>query len=117
MVRRSGLAVTGAHYGLKDWLAQRVTAVLMVIYLVMLACAIYFAAPQDFSDWKTLFSHQWFRIATFVFLICLLWHAWVGMRNVLMDYMYAIQLRLLAQITVIVALVGYLVWTADILWG
>ncbi len=117
MVKRSRLAVTGAHYGLKDWLAQRVTAVLMVIYLVILASMIFFAAPQDFSSWKTLFSQQWLRIATFVFFICLFWHAWVGMRNILMDYVHAIQLRLLAQITVIVALMGYLVWIADILWG
>lgn len=117
MVRRSRLAVTGAHYGLKEWLVQRVTAVLMVVYLVLLACMVFFAAPLEYSDWKILFNHQWLRIATLVFFICLLWHAWVGMRNILMDYVHAIKVRLLAQIIVIVALVCYLVWIADILWS
>ena len=69
MVRPSRLALTGAHYGLKDWLAQRVTAVLMAIYLIVLAAVLLVAAPQDYAAWKAVFSHQWLRIATLVFFI------------------------------------------------
>lgn len=28
--------VVGAHYGLRDWMAQRVTAIIMAIYTVIL---------------------------------------------------------------------------------
>ncbi|MGZ0018257.1 succinate dehydrogenase, hydrophobic membrane anchor protein [Nitrosomonas sp. wSCUT-2] len=117
MVRPSKLAVTGAHYGLKDWLAQRVTAVLMALYLVGLIVVLYIAAPQDHAAWKALFSHHGLRIATLVFFICLLWHAWIGMRNILMDYVHPVAIRLPVQIAVITALLFYLVWAADILWG
>ncbi|MBS0299921.1 MAG: succinate dehydrogenase, hydrophobic membrane anchor protein [Proteobacteria bacterium] len=117
MVRSVKLAVTGAHYGLKDWLAQRVTAVLMVTYLIVFASILSVAAPQDYAAWKALFGQHWLRIATLVFFICLFWHAWVGMRNILMDYVHAVALRLTAQIAVITALLFYLVWAADILWG
>ena len=72
MVRPSKLAVTGAHYGLKDWLTQRVTAVLMTLYLIGFAIVLCVAAPQDYAAWKILFSHQGVRIATLVFFICLL---------------------------------------------
>lgn len=117
MVRSSKLAVTGAHYGLKDWLAQRVTAVLMTLYLIGFAVVLYIAAPQDYAGWKALFSHQGIRIATLVFFICLFWHAWIGIRNILMDYVHPIAIRLTVQIAVITSLLFYLVWTADILWG
>ncbi|MBS0483948.1 MAG: succinate dehydrogenase, hydrophobic membrane anchor protein [Proteobacteria bacterium] len=117
MVRPSKLAVTGAHYGLKDWLAQRITAVLMTVYLIVMACVLFVTAPQDYAAWKALFGQHWLRIATLVFFICLFWHAWVGMRNILMDYVHPVALRLIAQIAVITALLFYLVWTADILWG
>lgn len=117
MVKQYKRVVTGAHYGLKDWLVQRVTAVLMVLYLIALAGVLFVAAPQDYAAWKSLFSHQWMRIATFVFFMGLFWHAWVGVRNVLMDYVHATAIRLTAQIAVITALLFYLVWTAEILWS
>jgi succinate dehydrogenase / fumarate reductase membrane anchor subunit len=31
-------AVAGAHYGLRDWLAQRVTAVIMAVYTLIFLC-------------------------------------------------------------------------------
>ncbi len=117
MVRRSRLAVTGAHYGAKDWLAQRMTALLMTIYLIVLAGVLLIVAPQDYAGWKDLFQSQWLRIATFVFFICVFWHAWVGVRNVLMDYVHSMSIRLMMQIAVVTALLFYLVWTAEILWS
>ncbi|PSJ18951.1 succinate dehydrogenase, hydrophobic membrane anchor protein [Nitrosomonas supralitoralis] len=117
MVRQSKLAVTGAHYGSKDWLAQRVTAILMTIYLIVLMGVLFVVAPQDYAGWKGLFQSQWLRIATFVFFICVFLHAWVGVRNVLMDYVHPVSVRLMMQITVVTALLFYLVWTAEILWS
>ena len=117
MVEQSRLVVTGAHYGIKDWLVQRITAVLMTIYLMLLTGVLFVAAPQDYAAWKSIFSHQWMRMATFVFFICVFWHAWIGMRNILMDYVHSTTIRLTVQILVIIALLFYLVWTAEILWS
>ena len=117
MVKQSKLAVTGAHYGLKDWLVQRVTAVLMTLYLILLAGVLFVAAPYDYAALKSIFSHQWMRIATFVFFTALLWLAWIGVRNVLMDYVHAAAVRLTLQIAVITVLLFYWVWIAEILWG
>jgi len=52
-----------------------------------------------------------------VFVVALLWHAWVGVRNIAMDYVKPLGLRLTLQSAVIVALVLYLGWTVQILWG
>ena len=117
MVRQSNRIVTGAHYGLRDWLVQRVTAVLMAAYILLLVGIVWRVAPQDHAAWATVFSHQWMRIATFLFFASLFWHAWVGVRNVLMDYVKPTAIRLTAQIVVIVSLFAYLIWTAEILWS
>lgn len=117
MVKRSDRIVTGAHYGLKDWLVQRVSAVLMVVYIILLTVVFFISAPQDYMTWKTIFNNQWMRIATFLFLVSLFWHAWIGVRNVLMDYVHATAIRLTLQVLVILSLLFYLVWSAEILWS
>ncbi len=110
-------AVTGAHYGLRDWLAQRVTAVLMAFYtLVFLGTVL--ASPQiDFDGWRQLFAPQWMKLATLLFLVSLYLHAWVGVRNIFMDYVKSSSLRLVLYVIVIAALVVYTGWSAQILWG
>lgn len=117
MVKRSDRIVTGAHYGLKDWLVQRVSAVLMTVYLVLFIVIAFISTPQDYMAWKVIFNNQWMRIATFLFLVSLFWHAWIGVRNVLMDYVHATAIRLTLQILVILSLLFYLVWSAEILWS
>ena len=109
--------VTGAHYGLRDWLIQRISAVLMVVYVVLLAYLFGFYQISDYMALKTLFTDQWMRIATLLFFISLCWHAWVGVRNVLMDYICSTSIRLTMHIAVIISLFIYLIWFAEILWG
>ncbi|HEX8873792.1 MAG TPA: succinate dehydrogenase, hydrophobic membrane anchor protein [Nitrosospira sp.] len=109
--------VTGAHYGLRDWLAQRVTAVVMVVFVLCLAMVLLISPPRDYAALKAVFSNQWMRIASFLFLASLFWHAWIGMRNILMDYVHATGTRLTLQILVILSLLFYTVWSVEILWG
>ena len=114
MVKR---VVVGAHFGLKDWLAQRVTALLMAIYTVMFAGILLICPPQHYGDWRALFENQWMRVATFLFFVSLFWHAWIGVRNILMDYIKPTALRLGLEIIVAVLLVGYAGWAIQILWS
>ncbi|SCX61622.1 succinate dehydrogenase, hydrophobic membrane anchor protein [Nitrosospira sp. Nsp1] len=114
MVKR---VVTGAHYGLRDWLAQRITAVVMVVFTLLLAAILMISPPHDEASWKAIFSNRWMRIASFLFLVSLFWHAWIGMRNILMDYVHATGIRLTLQILVILFLIFYTIWSAEILWA
>lgn len=108
--------VVGAHYGLRGWLAQRVSAVVMALYTLVFVIAVAAARPADHGAWKALFSHGWMRFATLLFFVSLLLHAWVGMRDILMDYVKPTGLRLALQIVVIGVLVGAAGWAVEILW-
>lgn len=107
--------IAGARYGLKDWLAQRVTAVVMLVYTLVFLLAVG-RGPVTHASWKALFAHGWMRVATLLFLVSLLIHAWVGMRNFWMDYIHHTGLRLLLEIATIVWLVACAVWAMQILW-
>ena len=108
--------VVGAHYGVKDWLAQRITAIVMGLYTVILLAS--FLTTNDFSynGWAGLFARQWFKIATFVTLLTMFYHVWVGMRDIWMDYVKPVIARLLLQSATIVWLIGCAGYAAQILW-
>jgi succinate dehydrogenase / fumarate reductase membrane anchor subunit len=108
--------VVGAHYGLRGWLVQRMSAVVMVVYTVVLVAALAATKPADYAAWKALFGHGLLRFATLLFVVSLLLHAWVGMRDILMDYIKPTGLRLALHVVVIALLVGYAGWAAQILW-
>ncbi len=109
--------VSGAHYGLRDWLMQRVTAAVMAIYSVFMMVFILTHQPLQSADWSGLFHNQWVRLASLLFLLSLYLHAWVGVRDILMDYVHHTALRLTAEVLVILALVGCTAWSVQILWS
>ncbi|ACB34970.1 succinate dehydrogenase, hydrophobic membrane anchor protein [Leptothrix cholodnii SP-6] len=108
--------VVGAHYGLRDWLAQRVTAVLMALFTVALLLQVLFGGPIGYERWSGIFSQQWMKVLTFVLIISLAWHAWVGMRDIWMDYIKPVGLRLSLQVFTLVWLVGTAGWAIQVLW-
>ena len=109
--------VSGAHYGLRDWLMQRVTATVMALYSVFMVAFLVTHQPLQFEDWSGLFHNQWMRFASLLFLLSLYLHAWVGVRDILMDYVHPTALRLTAEVLVILALVSCTAWSVQILWG
>jgi succinate dehydrogenase / fumarate reductase, membrane anchor subunit len=108
--------VVGAHYGFRDWLAQRVTAVLMALFTVALLLQVLFGGPIGYERWASIFSQQWMKVLTFVVIVSLAWHAWVGMRDIWMDYIKPVGLRLSLQVFTIVWLVGCAGWAIQVLW-
>ncbi len=106
--------VVGAHYGFRDWLAQRVTAVLMAAYTVLLLVVLLVKAPADYLSWYGVFSPVWMKVATLTFIASLLYHAWVGVRDIWMDYVKPTGLRLVLQVGTIVWLVACGMWALGI---
>jgi succinate dehydrogenase / fumarate reductase membrane anchor subunit len=108
--------VVGAHYGMRDWLSQRVTAVLMALFTIALIAQVLFGGPLGYDRWAAIFSTQWMRLLTFVTIVALAWHAWVGVRDIWMDYVKPVGVRLLLQVFTIVWLVACAGWAIQVLW-
>jgi succinate dehydrogenase / fumarate reductase membrane anchor subunit len=80
--------------------------------IILIACA-----PGSHEDWRAIFAPQWMRLATFVFFLSLFWHAWVGARDILMDYAKPVGVRLGLEAVAAVVLIAYAGWAIRILWS
>ena len=109
--------VTGAHFGLRSWLLQRVSAVLMALYALFLAGWVLFNSPVGYDAWSRLFASDIMRSFTLLALLALFVHAWVGVRDIVMDYVKPAGVRLAIHVAVILALGLYAIWSVQILWG
>ena len=108
--------VVGAHYGFRDWLSQRVTAALMAVFTLVLVAQVLFSGKLGYLRWAQIFSSQWMKVLTFVTIVALAYHAWVGIRDVWMDYVKPVGVRLALQVLTIAWLVGCLGWAVQVLW-
>lgn len=109
--------VVGAHYGPFDWLVQRLSAVVMVAYTLLLLLVLARMPQIDYAHWKALWSVPMMRYCTALFLLALYLHAWVGLRDIFMDYIKDAGLRLTFYTFTVIALVWYAIWSVQILWG
>ena len=109
--------VVGAHYGMRDWLSQRVTAVLMALFTVLvLAQLIFSKGPISYELWAGIFSPQWMKALTFVVILSLLFHVWIGMRNIFMDYVKPYAVRFVMHVFAIVWLTASAGGAIQALW-
>ncbi|MDB5964825.1 MAG: succinate dehydrogenase subunit [Polaromonas sp.] len=109
--------VVGAHYGMRDWLAQRVTAAIMALFtLLLLAQVLFTKGPIGYDKWAGIFSSQWMKVLTFTVIVALLYHVWVGMRDIWMDYVKPVGIRLGLQVFTMVWLLACAGWGIQVLW-
>jgi len=108
--------VVGAHYGLRDWLSQRMTAVMMALFTIVVIVQVLMPGEMGYDKWAGIFARQWMKVLTFITIISLLVHVWVGMRDVLMDYVKPVAGRLVLQVFTIAWLVGCAGWAIQVLW-
>jgi len=108
--------VVGAHYGLRDWLSQRFTALIMAIFTIVVLAQLLIGGPIDYYKWSGIFARQWMKVLTFVVIVSMLWHVWVGMRDIWMDYVKPVSVRLSLEVLTIAWLVGCAGWAVQVLW-
>ena len=97
----------GAHYGLTDWLLQRLTAVLMATYTLLLLGIVLWNSGIDYALWRALFANAAFLLASFLFMVALLYHAWIGVRDIYMDYVKPVGVRLTLQCISVAVLIAF----------
>lgn len=109
--------VSGAHYGMRDWLAQRITGVLIALYAIFLLYKICALPEASYRDWALLFVSPFTKVFTLLAVLALIYHAWVGIRDFYMDYLKSTAVRLALHVLTALTLLGYAAWTAVILWS
>ena len=96
---------------------QRVSAVVMAAYAVFIASWAALDAPVGYGTWTAFYSSNVVRAFTLLVLLSLFAHAWIGVRDIVMDYVKPAGVRLVLHVLVILALMLYAIWSVQILWG
>lgn len=111
------IATSLGRSGLQDWLLQRFTAIILLLYIGFWVVYGLYYPTLNYDSWKDLFNHDLMRFSSLIALLCLLIHAWIGIWTVTTDYLKIVSLRLLCQSLFGLGLLYCLLWGFKILWG
>lgn len=103
--------------GVIAWLLQRLSGLMILAYTAWLLLALLLLPDLHLTDWRGLFSGVWHQVAFLLFLLALGWHAWLGVKSVLMDYVPVLGLRLALLGLVALILLAEMLWAGRVLTG
>jgi succinate dehydrogenase / fumarate reductase membrane anchor subunit len=108
--------VRDTYTGLRAWLVQRVSAVYMLFFIVFFLLHFALDPPHSSPAWNAWMASRSVSIATTVFFAALLAHAWVGLRDVILDYVHPVAVRMCVLVLLAIGLVATGAWMIRILW-
>jgi succinate dehydrogenase / fumarate reductase membrane anchor subunit len=109
--------MSGGRSGIRDWKWQRFSAIYLAGYLIYLVAFLGTSSHLNYAQWFEFMHHPWVKATTFLALISLLIHAWIGVWTIATDYLKPPVIRLSFLGLVMVALGIYFAWGIQIMWG
>ena len=103
--------------GVHDWLLLRASAIILTLYILYILGFVVLAQELTFDVWHGFFSSSITKVFTLLALLSILIHAWIGMWQVLTDYVKPVAVRLVLQLAIVVTLVVYLLYGTIVVWG
>ncbi len=112
-----GMKTSFGRSGIQDWWFQRLSAVYMFIYVLILCYFLITVDTINYATWSGIFAPAWMKILTFLAVVSISVHAWVGLWIVSTDYLKPVVIRNIFQAVVLVISLGIIGWTGMILWS
>lgn len=109
----SALGRNGVH----EWLLVRASAIVICLYIIYLLGFVVFADSLTYDVWRGFFALPMTKVFTLLTLLSVLVHTWIGMWQVLTDYIKLLALRLLLQLAIVIVLLVYLLYGTVVVWG
>ncbi|MBN4080479.1 succinate dehydrogenase, hydrophobic membrane anchor protein [Beggiatoa alba] len=103
-------------HGFRAWLVQRLSAAYIALCLLVVIICLFCSTSPPFETWQGLFASPAVNILVLLFFIAIMLHAWVGIRDVVMDYVHSALVRFITLILLMLFLMSMSVWIAYILF-
>lgn len=102
--------------GLRAWVVQRLSAMYIALFMIVIGVVVLFGGmPDNYQDWYALWASPFFNLTMLFFILSVLIHAWVGMRDVVIDYVHPPTLRLIVLSALAMGLVACGLWALRIM--
>lgn len=111
-----GSATNFSRSGLRDWIIQRISAIILGIYFITLIIFFLSHLGLNYEDWESFFYNPFMQIFNFLVLLSLIAHAWIGVWTIFTDYIKPKSVRLFFEAIMGLALLSYLAWGISIIW-
>jgi succinate dehydrogenase / fumarate reductase membrane anchor subunit len=98
---------------LKAWVVQRVTAVYLALFGSYVVLYFVFSPPADHAALRGWVGQPLVGVGLLLMVVLLLSHAWVGIRDVFMDYMRPLGLRVAALSVVALVFLASGLWAVQ----
>jgi succinate dehydrogenase / fumarate reductase membrane anchor subunit len=105
------------HQGFRDWVVQRISAIIMAVYSITLIAYLVICPIGSYAEWRALFTPEWMKIATMMFVVSILFHAWIGMWTIFTDYVKPFVIRCILELFVFLILSACFFWGLLIVWS
>lgn len=103
--------------GLDAWLIQRVSAAYLLVFIVFVCTHFLRDPPTTFEQWRNWVRSPIVSNATLLFFGAILLHVWVGLRDVILDYIHPPVVRLAALGTLAIGLCAMAIWIVRVVIG
>ena len=110
--------------GLYDWLIQRVSAVVIAVYVIGMLGFLIAQPDLDYGTWSAFMGSMPMQIANTLLLFSVAAHTWIGLWSVTTDYLTSLtfgkaatSVRLVVQMAIVLLLLVYLLWGLLMIWG
>jgi succinate dehydrogenase / fumarate reductase membrane anchor subunit len=112
-----GMETSFGRSGVHDWKMQRISAVLLLVYLIVFTYSFCSMGEFNYANWSAMFAPTWMKVFTLISVISISVHAWAGLWVVSTDYLKPVAIRNIFQLIVLLTCLGFIAWTAMIFWG
>lgn len=109
----SALGRNGVH----DYVLVRASAIVLTLYIIYMVGFFAFTDELTYEIWRDFFASSFTKVFTLLALFSILIHAWIGMWQVLTDYVKPLAIRLTLQFAVVAALLVYVLYGFVVVWG
>ncbi|WP_437889218.1 succinate dehydrogenase membrane anchor subunit [Phytobacter sp. V91] len=109
----SALGRNGVH----DYLLVRASALVLTLYIIYMVGFFAITGDVTWQVWSGFFASAFTKVVTLLALFSILIHAWIGMWQVLTDYVKPVAVRLILQLAIVVALAVYVIYGFVVVWG
>lgn len=110
-------AATVGRSGVHDFILLRASAVVLAAFVLFMAGFFIITPEVTYEIWHGLFANVFMKIFTLVAMFSLLAHAWIGIWQVLSDYIKPAFLRGTLQFLFSITLLSYLAAGFITVWG